>query len=652
MFYLRRILDIILEIEDRHLRRSSVSLHADSLLTIICKRRIRWLGHVGCQIVGSVFKDDYPLFRKRSAGQSVLSFSGVCKMGMRFFHSSNQCQSEQKWSYIHGTSSIPLLGITIGQALQEKVDKHPDKPAAIFSKENVQLSFQGLLQKTDQLAAGFRRLGISKGDRVGIWGPNSSQWVLTQYATARTGIILVNLNPSYAANELKFALKKSGCKAIVADQGFKNTDYFEVLRSILPELNNHIAGTPLQSKELPDLKHVIAYNNTQAGAIGLGDLMSSATPSEIKEIFDLQDKLQFDDPINIQFTSGTTGNPKGTCLSHHGLINNCYFVGLRLGYHEHDAVICCPAPLYHSFGMVLASLTNVTHGTTTVWPSPAFNPEETLRAVETYKCTSLYGVPTMFIDMLCSPEFDKVDLSTLRTGVMGGSPCPIETMREVRDRMNLPGMTVCYGSTETSPISFQSTRECSVEKRVSTVGKVLDHIEAKIIDHEGHVVPVGEKGELCTRGINNMLEYWDDPEKTKTAIGRDNWYHTGDLAVMTNDGYCSIVGRKKDMLVRGGENIYPLDIEQILYEHPKIKEVQVIGVPDKRLGEQVCAWVEVKDGMSLTQQEVKDFCKDKMARFKIPYYVLFVTSFPKTVTGKIQKFVMREKSIEMLELSN
>ncbi|KAK3738072.1 hypothetical protein RRG08_064975 [Elysia crispata] len=524
-----------------------------------------------------------------------------------FFHTSGQCQPHQKWSYIHGPSSVPLLGVTIGRALQDKTSKHPDKPAAIFRQENVQFSFQELLEKADQLAAGLRRLGINKGDRLGIWGPNTSEWVLTQYATARAGIIMVNINPSYRLNELKFALKKSGCKAIIAAPGFKDTDYFVMLRSVLPELDNHKAGASLESEELPDLKHVIAYDNNQDGVLSLEDIMSSSTSSEIKEIFDLQDKLQFDDPINIQFTSGTTGNPKGACLSHHNIMNNSYFVGLRCGYHEHEAIICCPVPLYHCFGMVLASLSNVSHGATSVWPSPAFNPEETLRAVETYKCTALYGVPTMFIDMLCSHEFDKVDLSSLQTGIMAGSPCPIETMKEVRDKMNLHKMTVCYGSTETSPVSFQSTKDCSLEKRVSTVGKVLDHIEAKIIDHEGHIVPFGEKGELCTRGTNNMLEYWDDPEKTKSVMGSDQWYHTGDLAVMTEDGYCSIVGREKDMLIRGGENIYPLEIEQILYEHPKVKDIQVIGVPDKRLGEQVCAWIEVKEDMTLTEEEVKDF---------------------------------------------
>ncbi|RUS88269.1 hypothetical protein EGW08_003971 [Elysia chlorotica] len=568
------------------------------------------------------------------------------------FHTCGQRQPQQKWSYVHGPSSVPLLGQTIGRALQDKTSKHPDKAAAIFPKENVQLSFQELLQKADQLAAGLRKLGINKGDRLGIWGPNSSQWVLTQYATARAGIVMVNINPSYRLNELQFALKKSGCKAIIAAPGFKDVDYFEMLRSIMPELNSHKAGAPLQSEQLPDLKYVIAFNNTQDGALSLEDVMSSSTPSEIQEVFDLQDKLQFDDPINIQFTSGTTGNPKGACLSHHNILNNSYFVGLRCGYHEHDAIICCPVPLYHCFGMVLASLSNVSHGATSVWPNPSFNPEDTLRAVETYKCTSLYGVPTMFIDMLCSHEFDKVDLTSLRTGIMAGSPCPVETMKAVRDKMHLDKMTVCYGSTETSPVSFQSTKDCTLEKRVSTVGKVLDHIEAKIIDHEGHIVPIGEKGELCTRGTNNMLEYWDDPEKTKAVMGRDQWYHTGDLAIMTEDGYCSIVGREKDMLIRGGENIYPLEIEQILYEHPKVKDIQVIGVPDQRLGEQVCAWIEVKENMTLTEEEVKDFCKDKMARFKIPHYIMFVEDFPKTVTGKIQKFVMREQSTKILGLDH
>lgn len=568
----------------------------------------------------------------------------------RSVHTSGQCSDKQKWSYIHCASPIPLLGVTIGRGLQNRVEKHPDKASAIFPKQSVQLTFQELLQKADKLAAGLKKLGIKKGDRVGIWGPNSQEWVITQYATSRAGIILVNINPAYTSTELMFALKKSGCKALVAAPGFKHADYFEMLRSILPGLNNHNSGTQLQSHGLPDLKYVIAYGNTQAGALDFGDVMSSATPSEIEEIFDLQDKLQIDDPINIQFTSGTTGNPKGACLSHHNMVNNSYFVGLRLGYHEHDDVICCPAPLFHSFGMVLASLMNVSHGTTTVWPNPVFNPEDTLKAVETYKCTSLYGVPTMFIDMLCSPVLDKVDLSSLRTGIMGGSPCPIETMKAVRDRMKMPDMTVCYGSTETSPISFQSTKECSIEQRVSTVGKVLEHIEAKIIDSEGRVLPQGETGQLCTRGINNMLGYWDDPEKTEKVLGRDRWYHTGDLAVMTEGGYCSIVGREKDMLIRGGDNIYPLEIEQILYEHPKIKEIQVIGVPDKRLGEQVCAWIEVKNGETLTEEEVKDFCKDKMAKFKIPHYVMFVTKFPITGSGKIQKFLMRDESVKLLKL--
>ncbi|GFN77677.1 acyl-CoA synthetase family member 2, mitochondrial [Plakobranchus ocellatus] len=567
------------------------------------------------------------------------------------FHTSTKSQPQQKWSYIHGPSSVPLLGITIGRALQDRVSKHPDKTAVIVPKDNARLTFQELLNKADQLASGLRRLGVGKGDRVGIWGPNNVEWILTQYATARAGIVLVNINPSYRLGELKFALVKSGCKAIIAAPGFRDVDYFAMLRSILPELENQRPGAPLQAAEIPELRHVIAYGKEQPGALSFSEVLTSSTPTERQELFDLQDQLQFDDPINIQFTSGTTGNPKGACLSHHNIINNSYFVGLRLGYHEHEAIICIPVPLYHCFGMVLGSLANVSHGSTTVWPSPAFNPDESLQAVETYRCTSLYGVPTMFIDMLCSHHFDKIDLSSLVTGIMAGSPCPIETMKEVRDKMHLDKMTVCYGSTETSPVSFQSTADCSLDKRVSTVGKVLDHIEAKIIDHNGHIVPVGEKGELCTRGTNNMLEYWDDPVKTKAVMGRDQWYHTGDQAVMTEDGYCSIVGRIKDMLIRGGENIYPLEIEQILYEHSKIKDIQVIGVPDQRLGEQVCAWIVVKEGMTLTEEEVKDFCKDKMAKFKIPYYIMFVEDFPKTVTGKIQKFIMREESAKMLGLN-
>ncbi|CAL1536596.1 unnamed protein product [Lymnaea stagnalis] len=578
--------------------------------------------------------------------------SQFCQSHVRL-HTSPQKQTSNplKWSYVHGASSVPLLGITVGKQLQKTAETHPNRSAMIFANEKQQLTFTELLAKADMFAAGLRTLGFKHGDRVGIWGPNSLEWVLTQYGTARGGIVLVNINPSYRKNELKYALNKVGCKGLVAAPSYKNIDYISMLRDLMPEMDITLEGSPLNAKEIPNLKYVFSMGATKyPGTIRVDDLLRMASLPEIREINDIQDTFQFDDAINIQFTSGTTGSPKGAVLTHHNLVNNSYFVGLRCGYHEHDSIICVPVPLYHCFGMVMGCMQSITHGATMVWPSPVFDPESVLRALETYRCTALYGVPTMFIDILNHPLCDKIDTSTLITGIMAGSPCPIETVRDVLQRMNMHKFTVCYGSTETSPVSFQSTGLCSVDKRVSTVGKVLDHIEAKIIDSEGRVVPVGSSGELCTRGSSTMLGYWDDPEKTKQAITPDEWYHTGDLAVMTEEGYCSIVGRIKDMLIRGGENIYPLEIEQILYQHPKIKDVQVIGVPDKRLGEQVCAWIVVKSGMTLTDKDVKEFCKDKMAKFKIPHYILFVEDLPKTVTGKIQKFVMREESIKLLGL--
>uniref|UniRef100_A0A0B7AQC8 Medium-chain acyl-CoA ligase ACSF2, mitochondrial n=1 Tax=Arion vulgaris TaxID=1028688 RepID=A0A0B7AQC8_9EUPU len=556
-----------------------------------------------------------------------------------------------KWSYTHGASSIPLLGMTIGKRLQEQVEVNPDKTAVVFFQDGVKLTFAEMLDKVDKLAAGFQSLGVRKGDRVGIWGPNTAEWVLTQYATARAGIILVNVNPSYRTRELEYALKKAGCKLLVASASFKGVDYLSMLREIIPELDTMPGEATINSKVLPDLKYILTIGLGKfPGTFRFDDILTSATLSQRQSIFDLQDQLQFDDPINIQFTSGTTGSPKGVTLSHHNILNNSYFAGFRCGYHQHEAIICVPVPLYHCFGMVLGSMAMISHGATVVWPSPVFDAGFTLRAIEEFRCTSLLGVPTMFIDLLSHPVCASTNFSSMYTGIMSASPCPITLCQAVTQRMNMQKFTVCYGSTETSPVSFQSSTECALDKRVSTVGKVLDHIEGKVINHEGQIVPIGSVGELCTRGPNNMLGYWDDPEKTAKSITPDHWYHTGDLAVMSTDGYCAIVGRIKDMLIRGGENIYPLEIEQVLYQNPKIRDVQVIGVPDKRLGEQVCAWIVVKDGMTLTQKEVTEFCRDKMAKFKIPHYILFVNDFPTTVTGKVQKFVLREEAIKKLNL--
>uniref|UniRef100_A0A0B7B2P5 Medium-chain acyl-CoA ligase ACSF2, mitochondrial n=1 Tax=Arion vulgaris TaxID=1028688 RepID=A0A0B7B2P5_9EUPU len=631
-----------------------------SQVTHVCLKQIGWSSgrayfHVRSVRFESVEKCMLPGQTHKSI-HNVLTTSTKCQFNCsldRCLSADTSAQANSlKWSYIHGSSPISLLGTTIGKCFQNCVEVNPDKTAVIFFKDGVSLTFAELLEKADQLAAGFMSLGVRKGDRVGIWGPNSVEWVITQYATARAGNILVNINPSYRAGELKYALHKAGCKLLVASTGFKNVNYLDMLREIIPELDRLSPGATVTSKELPNLKYILTMGpDFYPGTFRFDDVLMSATQSQKQSIFDLQDQLQFDDPINIQFTSGTTGSPKGATLSHNNIINNSYFVGLRCGYHQHESVICAPVPLYHCFGMVMASLQMITHSATLVWPSPTFDPVYVLKAVEAHKCTALYGVPTMFIDILNHPLCDKTDTSSLITGIMAGATCPIEVVKALLKRVNMHKFTVCYGSTETSPVSFQSTGDCTPEKRVSTVGKVLDHVEAKVIDSEGRVLPVGSAGELCTRGSNNMLGYWDDPVKTAQVITPDRWYHTGDLAVMSADGYCSIVGRIKDMLIRGGENIYPLEIEQVLYNHPKIKDIQVIGVPDFRLGEQVCAWIVVKDGQTLTEEEVRSFCKDKMARFKIPHYILFVDSFPTTITGKIQKYIMREETIKKLGLT-
>ncbi|XP_070197627.1 medium-chain acyl-CoA ligase ACSF2, mitochondrial-like isoform X2 [Littorina saxatilis] len=436
-------------------------------------------------------------------------------------------REKRKWSYSHGVSDIPLLGVTIGNLLQDRVEQHPDRDAVVFYQDGQRLSFQQLLNQADQLAAGLLSLGLKQGDRVGMWGPNSREWVLTQYATARAGLVLVNVNPLYRKHELEYALKKVGCKALVAAPRYKELDYYETLFELIPELATDPVGD-IKSRTLPDLKMLIMLGQEKfRGAFKFDNILNAAGPSEVKAIFDIQDMVQFDDPINIQFTSGTTGFPKGASLSHHNIVNNSYFVGQRLDYHNRVARICCPVPLYHCFGMVLGCLQVPCHGATMVFPSKAFDAGVALQAVEAEKCTALYGVPTMFIDMLNHETLTKVDLSTLYTGIMAGSPCPIEVMRKVIEKMHMKEVTVCYGSTETSPVTFQSLRDSTVEKRVSTVGLVADHVEGKVVDENGRIVAVGVTGELCTRGYTTMLGYWGDTEKTAECIKQDRWFFTG-----------------------------------------------------------------------------------------------------------------------------
>ncbi|KAL3879067.1 hypothetical protein ACJMK2_031381 [Sinanodonta woodiana] len=494
-----------------------------------------------------------------------------------------------------GPGDVPLRGITIGKALQEQVERNPDKEALVFCRTNKRRTFSQLLAESDQLAAGLLSLGLRKGDRIGIWGPNSLEWVQTQYATARVGLILVS----------------------------------SMLTSSM-----------------------VVVNFQSSGALKFSDVMEAASDKERRTIFDIQDKLQFDDPINIQFTSGTTGLPKGALLTHHNIVNNSYFIGRRLEYHLREARICIPVPLYHCFGMVIGSLMMASHAATCVFPAPTFNAGLTLKAVSDEKCTSLYGVPTMFIDMLSHHDFETFDLTSLNTGVMAGAPCPIQTMRQVVEKMHMPQVTVCYGTTENSPVTFQSFLDDKLDKRVSTVGRAHPHVEAKIVNQEGEIVPVGTQGELYTRGYMTMLNYWNEPDKTREVIKEDRWYSTADIAVMDEDGFVSICGRLKDMIIRGGENVYPLEIEQLLYKHPKIKDVQVIGVPDKRLGEEICAWIELKDDVTATEEEIKEYCKDKISKFKIPRYIHFVSEFPMTVTGKVQKYKIREEAAKLLGLEH
>ncbi|XP_041358903.1 medium-chain acyl-CoA ligase ACSF2, mitochondrial-like [Gigantopelta aegis] len=560
--------------------------------------------------------------------------------------------SKLQWSYASGPSDKPLLGKTIGQCLQERVEKTPDKEAVVFYSQGFRKTFSQLLNEVDQLAAGFMSLGLKKGDRVGMWGPNSLEWILTQYATARAGLILININPAYRPAELEYTLKKVGMKALVAAPGYRDLDYYEMMFGLVPELATSHPGN-VSSHLLPELKFLIMLGQEKyRGAFLFSDVMEAGTTENRKAILDLQNKIQFDDPVNIQFTSGTTGTPKGATLSHHNVVNNSYFVGQRLDYHNMESRICMPVPLYHTFGCVLGSMQIIHYAVTCIFPSESFEPETCLKVVQDERCTALYGVPTMFIDMLNHPSFNKYNLSSLYTGIMAGSPCPREVMKDVNNKMHMKGVTVCYGTTETSPVTFQTYHYSPVEKRITTIGLPLDHTEAKIVDEKYEVVPVGVSGEICTRGFSTFLGYWKDQDKTNEVITRDRWYHTGDIGVFDEEGYCRIVGRIKDLIIRGGVNISPKEIEELLYKYPKVVDVQVIGVPDARTGEEVCAWIKLKDNTTATEDEIKDYCKQNLARFKVPRYILFMDEFPLTVSGKVQKFIMREQTTKILNLEH
>ncbi|MDD2867276.1 AMP-binding protein [Neomegalonema sp.] len=554
----------------------------------------------------------------------------------------------QGLSWVRGDRSRPLLEVTIPQLLAERVAAQPEDEAAVFSAEGLRWTWAGFARRVDALAAGFLRLGLSKGDRLGIWSPNRSEWLLTQFATARIGVILVTINPAYRLNELEYSLKLTGCKALVFAERFKSSDYLAMLQELAPELAQ---GAPeLKSARLPDLRCAI--------------LMSAAPPPglrsfrEVEAMGEAADRAALDrigatldrnDPINIQFTSGTTGLPKGATLTHRNIVNNANAVTAALNLGPQDR-LCIPVPFYHCFGMVMGTMGCVTKGAAMILPGEGFDPQATLAAVAAERATGLYGVPTMFVAMLETPDFDRHDLSSLRTGIMAGAPCPIEVMRRVQTRMNMTEVTIAYGMTETSPVSFQSSVDTPLEKRVSSVGRVHPHVEVKIVDLDDRAVPVGEQGELLTRGYSVMQGYWEDPAQTAAAVDSEGWMRTGDLGRLDAEGYCNITGRAKDMICRGGENVYPREIEEFLFTHPAVSQAQVFGLPDARLGEIVCAWIVPRSGAALTEAMIREFCRGQIAHYKVPAIVRIRAELPATVTGKPQKFLMRRAMVEELGL--
>ena len=552
-------------------------------------------------------------------------------------------------SYVRGSTDVPLSESTVGQFLVDTARRFPERPAVVFREQEIRWSWQEFQQEVDVLASGLLELGIQKGDRVGIWSPNRVEWLMTQFATARIGAVLVNINPAYRLAELEYALNKVGCKAIISAEKFKSSMYLQMLQELAPELASATPGD-LRAARLPDLRIVIRMCDTETpGMLTFSDVIEQGrTAFDPARLDAIGATLNANDPINIQFTSGTTGNPKGATLTHRNVVNNARYIAMAMRLTEQDS-LCIPVPLYHCFGMVLAVLACVSVGAAMVFPGEAFDPGATLKAVAEEKCTALHGVPTMFIAELDHPDFATFDLTRLRTGIMAGSPCPIETMKRVVSQMHLAEITIAYGMTETSPVSFQSSTTDPLDKRTTTVGRIQPHLEVKVVDPLGNIVPVGETGELCTRGYSVMNGYWGDEAKTRESIV-DGWMHTGDLATIDAEGYCNIVGRLKDMLIRGGENIYPREIEEFLFRHPKIQSAQVFGVPDSKYGEEVCAWIVVRAGESLTAEDVQEFCRGQIAHYKIPKYIRFVDELPMTVTGKVQKFVMRERMIDELRL--
>jgi fatty-acyl-CoA synthase len=553
-------------------------------------------------------------------------------------------------SFVQGTSEVPLRYETIGKAFDQTAQRFAERDALIVPAQQVRWSYKELKRRVDGLAAGLLSLGLNPGDRIGIWAPNRAEWTVSQFACAKAGLILVNVNPAYRLSELEFCLEKVGCRALITAERLKNSDYLEMLRVLVPELYR-CAPNELVSARLPQLNLVIRLGSAHsAGCMNFDEVLQRGMNSDRARLDEIGLQLQPDDAINIQFTSGTTGLPKGATLSHYNILNNGYFVGRGLRLTERDR-ICIPVPLYHCFGMVMGNLAAISHGAAMIYPAESFDPAKTLEAVDRERATALYGVPTMFIAELETPEFSRYDLSSLRTGIMAGSPCPVEVMKRVIHQMNLTEITNCYGMTETSPVSFQTDIDDEFERRVSTVGRVHPHVQVKVVDSQGRCVPRGVQGEIHTRGYSVMKGYWEDPAKTGEVLDDAGWMHTGDLGVIDEHGYGNVTGRLKDLVIRGGENVYPREVEEFLYRHDKVQAVQVCGVPDVKYGEEVCAWIQLKPGTSSTEEEVREFCKEQIAHYKIPRYIRFVSEFPMTVTGKVQKFAMREHMVKELGLS-
>jgi fatty-acyl-CoA synthase len=549
-------------------------------------------------------------------------------------------------SYVDGCRAVPLIAKTIGAFLDDIAASDGGREALVVAHQALRWSYAELKTRSDSFGAGLLSLGLEPGDRVGIWAPNCAEWAVAQYATAKAGMILVTVNPAYRATELEHVLRTVDCRALVTVTRFKTSDYLAMLRSLAPELDQD--ARVLMSIRLPGLRHIITIGDAvHAGCLPFASIMARGEKAGIERLDAVAAAVQMHDAVNIQFTSGTTGLPKGATLSHHNLLNNGLFVGEATGI-ETGSRVCIPVPLYHCFGMVMGNLGCLTHAATMVYPAESFDPLAVLRTIQAERCDVLYGVPTMFIAELNHPDFDRYNLSSLRRGIMAGAPCPIEVMKAVASSMHMAEITIAYGMTETSPVSFQSSRDDPIEMRISTVGRIQPHLEAKVVDKHGRIVPRGEAGELCTRGYSVMLGYWSDEAHTRQALDEAGWMHTGDIATIDDQGYCRIVGRMKDMVIRGGENIYPREIEEFLYRHPDIQEVQVFGVPNARYGEEICAWIILREGADLDEEGVRAFCRDQIAHYKIPRYVRFVKSFPSTATGKVQTFAMREAMIEVL----